>query len=1227
MNFDRIGQHLRHPWVLAVFAAGLALTALAYSVSAGWIERNLQEEFGRISRRTAASLQQQIDLHQEALRGMQGLFIASDEVTRADFRAYVKLLNLQARYPGVLNFRLARHVMAREAPAWRARVARELAALDGQEPMLSVPAATAEEDEQLLVEYIHPFESNRRYIGLDLMADPGRRAAIARTRLTLQPALSGRLGEFSEPTYVLIAALPPRAGNSFPGTIALLLRPQEMLSAQITRLVDAGIDVELYDTAVAAEIGRGTLISDSSGAANDLHTSGPQRLQSRQPLRLGDREWTLVVTALPAWGKNSPDYWVPPIVGAGGLVTSLLLALLVAGLLAGRQRAETVAQFMQSDLLRAQAVAHIGSWHLDGATGALSWSPEMFRLFGLPPDMPVDYQRFLAYVHPDDRAAVEAAWQAALRGEPYLIAHRILVDGEVRWMEERAELEFDSAGQLRVAHGTVQDITEIKAREQALRDLNTRFEAMVVERTARLHAILEHMQDVVIVADEHGIIQMANPALARLLGYAPESVADQNVSLLMPEPDKSAHDSYLARYLGGGEAHVIGKGREVLARHQSGESIPVFLQVSEFQVEGVRYFLGTLHDVREYKRLLAELQRSVEMRQEFLATMSHEIRTPLTGMMGMLELLSFSALSKEQRHELAVARDSGQALTRIIDDILDFSKIEAGRLQLSPQPEDLRALVEGVRDAQLAVASAKGISLMSFVDPRLPQRLVMDGLRVQQILHNFVSNAIKFTVEGYVELRAEWLGTDDDVTTFRLTVRDSGIGIPPEVREKLFERYIQGDATVARRYGGTGLGLAICRKLVELMNGTIGLESEPGQGSAFHVTLTLPVAPDAVERPEPQANGTLVQIGNDGRPVLVADDHPTNRALIARQMELLGLSLELAENGNQALAKWRHGDYCLILTDCHMPVMDGFELARAVRELEVQEDRARTPIIAWTAAALPEEVARCQAVGMDDVLLKPTELAALRRMLARWLPFMPARAVAPGAADENAILDRGILAQLTDSAEEEQIILRDFLEQTVLDLARLNEAVTAGDMADGARQAHRIKGAARMVGAATIATRAGRAEEAARTGDAGAMRARLAEIETDLAELGRKTGIALHVSAGGELPVWDAGVLRDMVGDSPQLHRELLDSFFDSSSELRQALSASYEKREARNLARCAHKFKSAAAAIGARELAAQLKEIEAAANNGDWPLASEVHNDIEAAWQRLAALHGREST
>jgi CheY-like chemotaxis protein len=370
--------------------------------------------------------------------------------------------------------------------------------------------------------------------------------------------------------------------------------------------------------------------------------------------------------------------------------------------------------------------------------------------------------------------------------------------------------------------------------------------------------------------------------------------------------------------------------------------------------------------------------------------MSHEIRTPLGGLLGMMELLDLSRLSPDQRELLGAARSSGNSLLRIVNDILDWSKIEAGKLELAPRAATLSGLLKSVAGTYAQLASEKNLQLELEVDPALGPIHLFDPLRVSQILNNFTSNAIKFTARGTVWLRAQRLAHRAGYDTVCFSVQDSGMGIDQEQQARLFQHYQQASADTARMYGGTGLGLAICRSLAELMGGTLGVESRAGIGSTFSFTVELPVAnvalpadPGQPHAPEPD----ITPLGGAGQPLalLIVDDHPLNRMLLKQQLALLGLRADAAADGAEALSLWQSQHFDLIITDCHMPEMDGYELTRNIRAIEQHTGARRIPIIAWTANVLAEEEQRCRVAGMDDLLTKPTELAELRAKLLNWL--------------------------------------------------------------------------------------------------------------------------------------------------------------------------------------------------------------------------------------------------
>ncbi len=646
------------------------------------------------------------------------------------------------------------------------------------------------------------------------------------------------------------------------------------------------------------------------------------------------------------------------------------------------------------------------------------------------------------------------------------------------------------------------DVTKEYAAQTALRD-----------SAARIRAILDTVADGIITINERGIVETMNPAAERLFGYAATEVAGQNINMLMPEPYHSQHDGYIEHYCATGEARVIGIGREVVGQRKNGNTFPMYLAVSEMRLDSQRYFTGIVHDLTERKQAefsLVAAKEKAEMadraKDSFLATMSHEIRTPLTGMLGMLEMLSMTRLNRDQEETLQAAWDSGRGLLRIVNDILDWSKIDEGKLHLASQSTSIPQLLQEVINTYSRVASAKSLVLRQHVDARLSPAHIVDGLRLSQVLNNFVSNALKFTQSGEVVLCAELLDRLESGERIRFSVRDTGIGITKDAQQHLFRRYQQESANTARMYGGTGLGLAICQSLVNLMDGQIELVSEPGHGSTFCITLTLLVSGAAGEALQTQnltveqrAVKPLFEGGADTPLVLAVDDHPINRDLLARQVKLLGLRAETAENGVEALLMWRDGRFALVITDCHMPEMDGYTLSRAIRKIEAEKGLPRTPIIAWTANALSGEEEQCRASGMDDLLVKPANLALLKKTLAKWLSIAETGSSqsAPSLHDADSgqmagAIDHAVLEQVApDSAAQVHQVLQDFQSHIRADQAKLLEMLEQGDQTKVVSTAHRMAGSCRMVGAKYLVKICAAIEQAARDGDmAGARAAR-----------------------------------------------------------------------------------------------------------------------------------------
>ncbi|QGL61792.1 response regulator [Stenotrophomonas maltophilia] len=402
---------------------------------------------------------------------------------------------------------------------------------------------------------------------------------------------------------------------------------------------------------------------------------------------------------------------------------------------------------------------------------------------------------------------------------------------------------------------------------------------------------------------------------------------------------------------------------------------------SDSGVEWSGYWMDVT-EARARTQALNDARRDAEQdaaaKSHFLATMSHEIRTPMSTMLGMLERFGSGALDARQRQVLATIDDAAQMLRQILDDVLHSQRLQSGPQPPQCLPTDLAGLLRAVQRLLVPVAASKGLHLRCEVDPALQRGSLADALRLRQILFNLAGNALKFTLHGGVDLQVRVLQQRERGQQLRLQVSDTGVGISRERQRAVFAAFTQADASTTRRFGGSGLGLAICRDLAASMGGRLHLCSTPGVGTTVWLDLYLPAceAPSVEHRDDAAGLHELPPVR-----VLVAEDHPTNLQLLVRQLRDLGLQVHAAANGEQAWQAWQTQRFALVITDCHMPGMDGFALARAIRA-DSRADAARVPIIALTASVLDSTRQACLDAGIDHFIAKPVDRQALHATLA-----------------------------------------------------------------------------------------------------------------------------------------------------------------------------------------------------------------------------------------------------
>jgi PAS domain S-box-containing protein len=1011
-----------------LLAPGLILLC-GWGIS-GWLFASLQKEHRLQSENELRSMADDIALnirsrlnsYADALRGGTGFIAASDVVYRREWRLYVEALQLKQRYPGINGVGVILPVRADEAAAmteaWRRDDAPEFRV--HSVPGVRAPVGPPWGGDQYVIVYCEPVEGNGSAIGLDIASEARRREAAEQARDTGEPRSTRRI--------VLVQDASKRSGF-------LLLAPIYQPGAPIDTIEQRraafkgwvyapfitehflegifGKEQRLLDMYAfeSPDRGIGSLVYSTNGSRVI-----PERFDRVTNIDLLGHQMTLGWRRLHERGSavQSPAFWA----GVGCAFATLLLAGLVVSLQQTSRRAGMLAEERtkelelagtalaknyvalartEKELVRAKEAAETALRELEcqklvldahaivavtDVRGRITYVNLKFcEISGYSFEELIgqDHRIINSGIHPPE--FFRDMYRVIAGGETWHgeICNRAK-NGSLYWVDTTI-IAFpgpDGKPERYIAVRT--DITESKLADEKFR--------LLFEQSSDAHLLL----------GIDGIID-CNPAAVRMLRCRDKNhVLGLHPAVLSPELQPDGRPSLEKCVEMDRIAQEKGFHRfDWIHRRSDGEDFPVEVTLTPITLDQKATLLVVWHEITERvhyekslrlaketaEKLAAEAESANRAKGEFLATMSHEIRTPLNSVLGLGELLLDTKLDALQREWVGMQLDAGKNLLSIINDILDLSKMEAGKLSLECIPFNPFEVAQAAVRMLEPAAAKRSISLAldAIIDRKV--ELMGDSNRLSQVLVNLVSNAIKFTAKGGVRVTLRWVPpvSPGQNGALILSVTDTGIGISPQQQQQLFQKFSQADSSTTRRYGGTGLGLAICRNLVELMNGTISVTSSAGIGSTF--VCRVPMMPvDKTSASE--GNPSEDSVDCAGLAILLAEDNEANQLIAQGMLSTLGCQAVVAKNGREAVDHAVRTRFDVILMDCQMPEMDGYEATEALRAMEKKLGRPRTPIIALTANAFSSDRRHCLEVGMDDHVGKPFTLDVLRSTLRRW---------------------------------------------------------------------------------------------------------------------------------------------------------------------------------------------------------------------------------------------------
>ncbi len=498
----------------------------------------------------------------------------------------------------------------------------------------------------------------------------------------------------------------------------------------------------------------------------------------------------------------------------------------------------------------------------------------------------------------------------------------------------------------------------------------------------RFKGFLESAPDAIVIVDNEGKIQIVNFQAEQLFGYTRDEIIGKEVEVLMPSQFKNVHHIHRQNFTAETKARTMGKGMELFGQHKDGKVFPVAISIGRLETEEGSLIAATIRDVSYEKKIEKALiqakesaekarqiaEDSMQLKQQFLSNMSHEIRTPMTAIIGFSKVVLKTDLTEKQKEYITAIKTSSDALLVLINDILDIAKVDAGKMTFDLLPFNVKASISIMLHLFDIKFQEKDLKLVTNFDNAIPEILLGDSVRLNQIMLNLVSNAIKFTIEGEITVSVKLINEDADNVTIEFAVSDTGIGIPENMIATIFENFEQATTSTARLFGGTGLGLAIVKKLVEKQGGTISVKSKINEGSTFSFVLSFQKV-----KPQPLSIIGITEVEIDtsikNLKVLVVEDVALNQLLMKIILDDFGFERDIANNGKEAIEKLQSKSFDIVLMDLQMPEMNGFEATETIRK----KLNSNIPIIALTADVTENDLAKCKAVGMNDHIAKPID--------------------------------------------------------------------------------------------------------------------------------------------------------------------------------------------------------------------------------------------------------------